>query len=568
MPVKTLGGKGRWRAEISLTEKAATASDGIVEVTLPSVITATAPSHDANGLPDGGTVTAVLKMGSIVVSPPPTPTVTITAGSNSIIASASYTLTWSSTNATSCNAAGAWSGSKATSGSQSTGALSTNSTFTLTCTGLGGSANQSATVTVTAVPPPPPPPPHIDTILSAWMLDVNGNGAADQARFRFTRALSALPASIGPVYWNNVAPQFANSKPPVLSFLAGSGQTIVVADFTGAEFQAGLTSIPAGTAAGAGAGAGARPQATFPSDTVFGGQKPQLADSMGAIPLSAIIALGGSGVAVAKGNSIVRIPDTLTITVSEPLRPGFANLVRFGKWKDDRCFDRGPSQPITPLTTSRSRPDSLTYVLILNPLAANPISGDCAYLEGDGSVLDAPGNAPAPLGVRITGPKPPQDIRSTVGYPAISGGGHANPETFKAPLWIPPVGFTPGTSFSETTLPTPGQSASSADPNRLQTLDPSTVLVKVVSAGKYLVHAHLFDNLGNFVTAFDQSFGYKGELENIDRLEPLGYHSFLVWDGRDQKGRLAGQGVIIWKIDFVLDDGTRFNQYVRTGLLR
>jgi hypothetical protein len=389
------------------------------------------------------------------------------------------------------------------------------------------------------------------------MLDANGNGAADQARFRFTRPLSALPAAVSPIYWNDIGPKFA-TKPPLLSFLAGSGQSIVVADFAAAEFPMGLTSIPTG----------AHPQATFPADTVFGGQTAPLADSMGAVPMSAVIALGASRTVAASGSGIIRSPDTLSVTVSEPLKAGFSSLLRFGKWKDDHCADRGQSLPITSLRTAPSLNEPLSYVLILDPLSAYPVSGDCVYLDGNGSVFDLPGNAPAPLGVRITGPKPPQDIRLAVGYPPVSGGGPANPNASSASLWIPPVGFTTGTPFRESILPTPGQPASGTDPNRDQALDPGVVLIKVVSAGKYVAHAHLFDNLGNFVAEIDQSFGYKGELDNAARLDPQGYRSFLVWDGRDAKGRLAGQGVIIWKIDFALDDGARLTKVVRTGLLR
>lgn len=561
VPVKTLGGKGRWRAEIALAEKPATASNGTVEVTLPAVITATAPSHDATGIPDGGVVTAVLNMGTVIVPPPPLPTVTLTADPNAVTAGGSATLTWSSTNASGCTAAGAWSGPKAASGTQGTGTLSATSTFTLTCTGAGGSATRSATVTVTPVPPPPPPPPHIDTVLSAWMSDKNGNGAADMACFRFTFPLKTLPASISPVYWNQAGPKFT-TRTPALSFLPGSGQTVVVADFIGAEFAAGLTSIPEGLAATA------RPRATFPSDTVFGGQSAELADSMGAVPMTAALALGAAPTATASGTGVARSPDTLAVTVSEALRPGFSSLLRFGKWQDGHCSDRGQSLPVTALRAAPAATGPLSYVLILDPLSANPVSGDCVYLDGNGSVFDLPGNAPAPLGVRITGPKPPQGIRSATGHPPVSGGGPANPEAAVAPSWIPPVGFVQGTVFREAPLPTRNQAVAGADPNRQQPLAPGTVLIRVVSAGKYLAHAHLFDNLGNLITTLDQSFGYKGELDNAARLDPQGFRSFLVWDGRDAKASLAGQGVILWKIEFVLEDGTSVTKMVRTGLLR
>jgi hypothetical protein len=462
-PVKASGGKGVWRAEITLVEKPAVASDGIAEVTLPVTITATVASHDENGLPDGGTATAVLKMSIVVV---------------------------------------------------------------------------------------PPPPPPVDTILAAWMKDVDGNGAADQACFVFTHPLTALPASIGPVYWNDVSPKLANAKAPRLSFLAGSGQTVVMADFAGAEFPAGLTSVPPG----------AHPQATFPSDAVFGGQKPLLADSVGPVPLSAGIALGNFGV------SAVRIPDTLTVTVSEPLRAGFPSLIRFGKLKDDRCQDAASvAYPVLLGSVSVSA-GGLTYTLVLDPQAANPVSGDCAYL---GPVLDVPGNAPSPVGVRITGPQVPQAIRGASGYPAVSGGGSSNPEVIYPGIqWIPPVGYVPGSPFQETNLPAPGQPASGRDATAQIPLTEGTTLLKVVSAGKYLARVSIFDNLGVFVKSFGQSFGYKGELENASRLEPLGYKSFLVWDGRDKGGHLAGQGVYIWIIDFTLADGSTHSKTVRTGLLR
>ncbi len=460
-PVKATGGKGVWRAEITLVEKPAIASDGIAEVTLPAVITATVASHDENGLPDGGTATAVLKMNIVAV--PPTP---------------------------------------------------------------------------------------VDTILAAWMKDSDGNGAADQAGFVFTHPLTALPSSIGPVYWNDVSPKLANPKAPRLSFLAGSGQTVVMADFAGAEFPVGLTSVPPG----------GHPQATFPADAVFGGQIPLLADSVGPVPLSAAIALGSIT------SLAVRLPDTLTVTISEALRPNPASLIRFGKLKDDRCQDAQSAANPVLLGTPTASANGLTYSLVLDPQAANPVSGDCAYL---GTVLDLPGNGPSPLGVRIGGPQVPQAIRAASGYPAVSGGGTSNLEVTSGNLlWIPPVGYVPGTPFQETIMPAPGQPASGRDATRQIPLSDGTTLLKVVSAGKYTARVFIFDNLGLFVKTFSQSFGYKGELENAARLEPLGYKSFLVWDGRDMSGNLAGQGVYIWRVDFTLDDGTTHSRTVRTGLLR
>ena len=68
---------------------------------------------------------------------------------------------------------------------------------------------------------------------------------------------------------------------------------------------------------------------------------------------------------------------------------------------------------------------------------------------------------------------------------------------------------------------------------------------------------------------FKQAFGYQGELSNPDRSTDQGIVSYLVWNLKDSHGARAGQGVYIWKIEFIFPDkATKEIQYVRTGLLR
>jgi hypothetical protein len=92
--------------------------------------------------------------------------------------------------------------------------------------------------------------------------------------------------------------------------------------------------------------------------------------------------------------------------------------------------------------------------------------------------------------------------------------------------------------------------------------------VQVISTSEYIADVAIYDNLGNFVKSFKQSFGYLGELNNQERAAKRGLVSYLVWDMKNAKGQKAGQGVYVWKVVFRFKSGKQEIQYTRTGLMR
>lgn len=170
----------------------------------------------------------------------------------------------------------------------------------------------------------------------------------------------------------------------------------------------------------------------------------------------------------------------------------------------------------------------------------------------------------------LTPPRPP-GIRSVSAHPPVAGdarlrnraAGSGMPATLS---WIPPVGWVEGQPYRESLIP--GQPTAGKDENGPRDLPEGTALVKVVGWGRYVAQVAIYDNLGNFVRRFTQTFGYRGELENPARLTQEGLQSFLVWDLRDEKGRLAGQGVYLWRIAFDLETGRGVEKMLRMGVLR
>ena len=148
-----------------------------------------------------------------------------------------------------------------------------------------------------------------DLVVRAYMKDEDENGRADHAYFVFDHKLTRLPTAIEEVYWNQEGADYRKkAEASVLSFLAGSDSSIVVADFSKSQFPANLTAIPADKPA---------PYGHFPDDNLFGGQKAKLADSVGPVAVTAI-KYPSNLQSYNVTNTEKRFnPDTLVITVSE-----------------------------------------------------------------------------------------------------------------------------------------------------------------------------------------------------------------------------------------------------------
>lgn len=451
-------------------------------------------------------------------------------------------------------------------------------TFTLSTTGPQESVNKNLIGTQFSISCVDVPPP-INPVKIAYIRDTDGNGAGDKVFFVFTRPLTALPTAISPIFWNDSG--LVASGPPVLSFLVGSGNTVVIADFTSKQFPKGLTGIPAN----------GNPFAIMPEGGVFGGQRSSIADSIGPILDSASIRPFDPAKALPGAEPNM---DTIVIYTSEVIRTSadWNTLLVWSRSVNNKCEDYKNALPVQPsgLPRQETSPPKLTIIVPTGAGVPTPSAGDCVYLNTNGIYTDLNINSPPELGVRLSGPKPPRKIELFRGFPPVVGMTAGNPGflvinndprkgddmdySTKTPSgvyevqWIPPVGFKVNEQFNPF-IPDIKTEPTGIEPGGQPVPFPNGYAsVQVVTTGKYVVEVSIYDNNGNFVRKFKQAFGFNGELNNQNRFSNRGLVSYLIWDLKDYKGQKAGQGVFIWKALFRFDTNKEEVQYTKTGVMR
>jgi hypothetical protein len=430
-------------------------------------------------------------------------------------------------------------------------------------------------------------------VAKAYMKDEDENGHADHAYFIFDHKLSRLPGGIDEVYWNQEGADFKKkAEGSILSFLAGSDSTIVVADFSKSQFGGSLylTDIPSGKPG---------PYGRFPDDNLFGGQKAALADSMGPVITSAL-KLPSNLQSYNVTNTEKRFnPDTLVVTVSEKIKTStnFSDMLRFSKG----CADYKESGPVKMFNEPAVSADGLTWVIIVDnaPNTQAPLVKDCLFLEVDGRYTDSPGNRPARLGAELSGENPKLVIREFRGFPPVAGldpstpgfvistnekrdeqgGIWSNPSgpggNSWVVTWIPPYGFDPKDpvgSLQRVANDFDNPKAGERHPEQVspQPLPDGISTVQVIASGAYKAQIRIFDNLGHFVRSMEQAYGGNGEDKNPWRAANKGQVSFLVWDMKDKDGGIVGNGVYVWKVAFTFLEKTKKSEvmYTRTGVVR
>jgi hypothetical protein len=455
-------------------------------------------------------------------------------------------------------------------------------TFTLSTTGPQESVNKNLIGTQFSVSCVDVPPP-INPVKVAYIRDTDGDGRGDKVFFVFTRPLAALPPSIDAIYWNDFGPAFANAGPPVLSFLVGTGNTVVIADLTFDlhQFPKGRTGIPPN----------GHPIAILPAGGVLQAQRPSIADSIGPILDSATIRPFDNSKVVPGAELNM---DTIVIYASEEIRTtaDWNTVLVWSKSINGKCEDYKSALPVQPSGSPREDVShrKLTLIVPTGTGVPTPLAGDCVYLNTNGLYTDKPLNIPPELGVVLKGPRPPREIELFRGFPPVVGMTAANPGflvinndprkgdnmdySTKTPdgkyevQWIPPVGFANNVPFNPV-IPDIKTSPTGIEPGGLPVPFPNGYAsVQVVSTGKYVVDVSIYDNNGNFVRKFKQAFGFNGELNNKNRISNRGLVSYLIWDLKDYKNQKAGQGVFIWKALFRFDTNKEEVQYTKTGVMR
>jgi len=423
-----------------------------------------------------------------------------------------------------------------------------------------------------------------------YAKDLGRDGIADVVLVFQQSIASRVPDSIDSMYWNDKTP--ANRR----SAYTASNTLSLVDSLTlqaspNPSFAPYVTAIPSDTV-------NLPPMVNFPLGGYFNGLQVVLDDSVGPVPVLA-----------EKLPSDLRVvagtvdPDTLIITASEPLDslPGvnpWQGLFRFRTGVT--CTDTGTyslSQTIPALSeladsihfkdTTVGGVEQPMFRFLVNPQSggAVPQLGDCIYLTSNAGFTDLHQNQPGLVGVPLTGAESPVTISNMDGYPPVAGlSGLSAANSSKSIMskvdaqgnfqWIAPVGFpssswAAGDLYNPTVTVTLKDSAapSAEDPNTITPIPNGISTLQVVTAGKYIAHVHLTDNLGRFVKSWDEQFGFNGELSNPFRTSGSGKLSYLVWDERDSRGQFAGQGVYVWNVVFETPNGQQI-MVTRTGLVR
>ncbi len=430
--------------------------------------------------------------------------------------------------------------------------------------------------------------PALNLVKNAYIKDANGDGRGDMVYLVFSRPVEAVPASLTPTYWSiGGNADFANGKPPVLT-LDPDRPNVVIADFSASPFPKGATSVPA---------AGQKPYASLPGDNIFGGQKPALADSMGPIIVSAAIKPFNTLNLTTGGTAALNV-DTLQVFISEPIKTklDWMDLLRFSKSANGACADYAHTLPVVAYNEPKDNGNGSYTVLVAAGAGPTPLKGDCVYLNVNGTYTDLPGNNPPVHGEILGGEKPARQIELFRGYPPVAGMASSNTNSFIVAnndgrsdgsgeyavntgggfqtLWVPPADFPAdfNPKIGKPYVPAVPALNAAAEPGRdagkVVAMPADISTIQVISTGEYIADVSIYDNLGNWLKNFRQAFGYRGELNNQERAASRGLVSYLVWDMRNNKGQMAGQGVYVWKVVFRFKNGKQEIRYARTGVMR
>ena len=272
--------------------------------------------------------------------------------------------------------------------------------------------------------------------------------------------------------------------------------------------------------------------------------------------------------------------DTLVVTFSEPLFP----KSKPPRWDRLLAFspscDSGQGLPVLPFGDPAISADGLKATVLLDNGAPDekPKLGNCLSLDWrSGEFPDHVGNLPERQGIRIEGRENAVRISQIRAYPPVVGldnagtSGGCTDERVEINTWIPPVGFDIEHGKIDPGAVRNCLNEGGEGTGRRTAIPPCLSIVEVVSDGPYTADISIFDNLGNFIHGSRQGFGACGELDNLERSVAGKQRSYLVWNSRDRKGSLAGNGVYVWRMAFHSEKhGMRGAQTVllRTGIMR
>ena len=271
-------------------------------------------------------------------------------------------------------------------------------------------------------------------------------------------------------------------------------------------------------------------------------QKVKIKDKIGAVPVKAVKRPGMISVEDYMECSNDVPPDTLEITMSEPVKnSGKEESGKKAAWRklftySADCKDTNDySLNITKMLKKDSA--GLVWSFVLGD--HNIMTDNCIRTNPKSSYIDAQKNSMGRGGVKIEGGNGNLYLYEVVATPAISG-------TDSKAEWIAPK-----------------KHEWSRVPDTLS-------VIRVASIMPYKAYVNIYDGYSNVVASFTREFGEKGEMKEEIRGNDENHAKvgFLHWNNRSDEGRKVGTGVYIWRIDFKFKDGHSESRLVKTGVKR
>lgn len=333
--------------------------------------------------------------------------------------------------------------------------------------------------------------------VSADIQDLDLDGRADYVRVHFARSILQEQLKIDTLFWGGAEDEGRGVADRDME-ISNEGDWIYVT--LESPFEYGVSAVDST----------GKKFVSVSRNTSSAIQKVYLSDKMGPVPVRAKKLPGAIGDEEYLNGNVTIPPDTLVVTLSEPVELS-GGAKAFGKkrsaWSDMFQFaescDNGKVHRVS-LEEEPELDESGTVWTLVLPHEVDIRVGYCIMTNPEAPFQDMAGNAPAIGGVTVEGDDGEIYLYSIKADPAVA----------------------------------------------LDTVS----AIRMETRMDYKAEVAIFDNIGIAVAQFDLEND-----EGFGRIE---------WDQRTFADRRVGTGVYIWKIRFVFADGHRETRFIRTGIRR
>ena len=362
----------------------------------------------------------------------------------------------------------------------------------------------------------------------AEIYDANKDGKADSIRIHFVAKNKDGIEGIDTLYWNKAGGTWRSvAKKKFREVSKGSWFEAKVKD----PFDYGATSPDVN-----------EPYLRLTKPKGGFSQKVKIKDKIGAVPVKAVKRPGMISIEDYMECSNDVPPDTLEITLSEPVKnTGKEEKGKKAAWRklftySADCKDTNEnSLNITDMIKKDST--GLVWSFVLGD--HNVMTDNCIRTNPKSSYVDGQKNSMGRGGVEIEGGNGNLYLYEVVATPAVSG-------TNSKAEWIAPK------------------------KHEWSRVPDSLSVIRVASIMPYKAYVTIYDGYSNVVTSFTRTFGDNGEMKEKIRGNDENHAKvgFLHWNNRSDEGRKVGTGVFIWRIEFKFKDGHSESRLVKTGVKR